>query len=98
MTCCLTMLTKPIKALFVDERGNLWVGTKNDGILCIRDFHAQRAFGRENTRNFIAENTALRKNSVYAFAASPARCAVDRGYGGVCYYSYGDGRILPWRL
>lgn len=51
-------LTKPIKALFVDERGNLWVGTKNDGILCIRDFHAQRAFGRENTRNFIAENTA----------------------------------------
>lgn len=40
-------LTKPIKALFVDERGNLWVGTKNDGILCIRDFHAQRAFGRK---------------------------------------------------
>lgn len=33
-------LTKPIKALFVDERGNLWVGTKNDGILCIRDLHA----------------------------------------------------------
>lgn len=86
-------LTKPIKALFVDERGNLWVGTKNDGILCIRDFHAQRAFGRENTRNFIAENTALRKNSVYAFAASRRGVLWIGGDGGVCYYSYGDGRI-----
>lgn len=91
-------LTKPIKALFVDERGNLWVGTKNDGILCIRDFHAQRAFGRENTRNFIAENTALRKNSVYAFAASRRGVLWIGGDGGVCYYSYATDASHAWRL
>lgn len=86
-------LTKPIKALFVDEPGNLWIGTKNDGILCIRDFYAQRSFGRENTRNYTVENTSLRKNSVYAFAASRRDVLWIGGDGGVSYYSYRDGRI-----
>lgn len=86
-------LTKPIKALFIDRPGNLWIGTKNDGILCIRDFYAQRSFVRENTRNYTAGNTSLRKNSVYAFAGSRRNVLWIAGDGGVSYYSYRDGRI-----
>lgn len=86
-------LTKPIKALFIDEPGNLWIGTKNDGILCIRDFYAQRSFDRENTRNYTVGNTSLRKNSVYAFSPSRRNVLWIGGDGGVSYYSYRDGRI-----
>ena len=38
------LLTKPIKALHVDSEGDLWIGTKNDGILRIRDFYSRRTF------------------------------------------------------
>lgn len=91
-------LTKPIKALFVDERGNLWVGTKNDGILCIRDFHAQRAFGRENTRNFIAENTApcVRIQSM-PLPRAGAVCCGSGATAGCAIIPMATDASMPWR-
>lgn len=86
-------LTKPIKALHVDPHGDLWIGTKNDGILRIRDFYSQRAFTRENTDSYTAEDSPLGRNSVYTFAGSRRRVLWIGGDGGVCYYSYRDRRI-----
>ena len=91
-------LTKPIKALFVDRKGDLWIGTKNDGILRIRDFYACREFTRQNTDSYTVANAPLRHNSVYAFAPGRKHDVLwIGGDGGVGYYSYRDRRlrILP---
>lgn len=86
-------LTKPIKALHVDSRGDLWIGTKNDGILRIRDFYSLRTFTRDNTDSYTAADSPLGKNSVYTFAPSRRRVLWIGGDGGICYYSYRDRRI-----
>lgn len=86
-------LTKPIKALHVDRKGDLWIGTKNDGVLRIRDFYARRTFTRENTDSYTVANSPMRRNSVYTFAASRRNVLWIGGDGGVSYYSYRDGRI-----
>lgn len=82
------LLTKPIKALHVDPEGDLWIGTKNDGILRIRDFYSRRTFTRENTDSYTAADSPLGKNSVYTFAGSRRNVLWIGGDGGVCYYSY----------
>lgn len=89
-------LTKPIKALFVDRAGDLWIGTKNDGILRIRDFYACREYTQRNTESFTTDNTPLRRNSVYAFAPGRKYDVLwIGGDGGVGYYSYRDRRFHP---
>ena len=88
------LLTKPIKALHVDPDGDLWIGTKNDGILRIRDFYSRRTFTRENTDSYTAADSPLGKNSVYTFAGSRRNVLWIGGDGGVCYYSYRHRRIF----
>lgn len=88
------LLTKPIKALHVDPEGDLWIGTKNDGILRIRDFYSRRTFTRENTDSYTAADSPLGKNSVYTFAGSRRNVLWIGGDGGVCYYSYRHRRIF----
>lgn len=87
-------LTKPIKALHVDPKGDLWIGTKNDGVLRIRDFYSRRTFTRENTDSFTAADSPLGRNSVYTFAGSRRNVLWIGGDGGVCYYSYRYRRIF----
>lgn len=88
-------LSKPIKALYVDGDDDLWIGTKNDGILRIRDFYHCTAFIRENTDSYTTRNSGLRHNAVFAFARSNRRLLWIGGDGGICYYSYATGRIVP---
>ena len=91
-------LTKPIKALFIDREGDLWIGTKNDGILRIRDFYTCREFTRQNTDSYTVDNAPLRRNSVYTFAPGRKHDVLwIGGDGGVGYYSYREKRlrILP---
>lgn len=88
-------LSKPIKALHIDDRNDLWIGTKNDGILRIRDFYNCDTYTRENTRSYTTVNSALRHDAVYAFARSRRNVLWIGTDDGVCYYSYATGRIVP---
>ena len=88
-------LSKPIKALHIDDGGDLWIGTKNDGILRIRDFYDCDAYTRENTLSYTTANSALRHDAVYAFAPSRRRVLWIATDGGINYYSYASGRIVP---
>lgn len=88
-------LSKPIKALYVDERNDLWIGTKNDGILRIRDFYRCTAYTRQNTVSYTTANSALRHDAVYAFARSRRPLLWIATDDGICYWSYPARRIVP---
>lgn len=88
-------LSKPIKALHIDDGDDLWIGTKNDGILRIRDFYDCETYTRKNTLSYTTANSALRHNAVYAFARSSRNVLWIATDGGISYYSYAAGRIVP---
>ena len=88
-------LSKPVKALYVDDRDDLWIGTKNDGILRIRDFYDCETYTRENTSSYTTANSELQHNAVYAFARSRRNVLWIATDGGISYYSYAAGRIIP---
>lgn len=88
-------LSKPIKALHIDDGDDLWIGTKNDGILRIRDFYDCETYTRKNTLSYTTANSALQHNAVYAFARSRRNLLWIATDGGVSYYSYATGRIVP---
>lgn len=87
-------LSKPIRALFVDKEGALWIGTKGEGILRVDDFYNCKNFDKNNTELITAQNSALLDNSVYTFAASNRNIIWIGSDGhGLNYYSYRDRRI-----
>ena len=90
------LLTKPIKALHVDPEGDLWIGTKNDGILRIRDFYSRRTFTRENARQLYGRRFAAGEKFGLYVCRKPPQCSPlwIGGDGGVCYYSYRHRRIF----
>lgn len=87
-------LSKPARALVVDDEGALWIGTKGEGILRIRDFYRQKEFNLQNTRQITTANSALLDNSVYAFAHSHRDVLwIGSDGDGLNYYSYRDHTI-----
>lgn len=87
-------LSKPVRALHVDRLGALWIGTKGEGILRIRDFHAAKQFDLGNTERYTAANSALLDNSVYAFAGSSRNLLwIGTDGDGLNYYSFRDRTV-----
>lgn len=87
-------LSKPVRALHVDRDGTLWLGTKGEGIVRLRDFYRRQEYDRTCSDQLTADNSALLNNSVYAFAESARGLLWIGGDGqGLNYYSYADRRI-----
>lgn len=87
-------LSKPARALIVDDEGALWIGTKGEGILRIENFYRQNSFNRQNTRQITTANSQLLDNSVYAFAHSHRDVLwIGSDGDGLNYYSYRDRTI-----
>jgi signal transduction histidine kinase/ligand-binding sensor domain-containing protein/DNA-binding response OmpR family regulator len=87
-------IQKPVRALLLDRCQTLWIGTKDDGILTIRDFRADGDFGAKETEHYTTANSALTNNTVYAFAVSRRNLLWIGGDGpGLNYYSYRDKTI-----
>lgn len=87
-------LSKPTRALMLDDEGSLWIGTKGEGILRIRDFYQQKEFDSRNTVQITTANSSLLDNSVYAFARSHRDLLwIGSDGDGLNYYSYRDRSI-----
>ena len=91
-------IQKPVRALFLDHKNNLWVGTKDDGILLISDFSVDDNILSKKIDHITTQNTPLTNNSVYAFTGSRRNILWIGGDGpGLNYYSYKEKRIKQVR-
>lgn len=78
---------QPVRALYKDEDGNLWVGTKGSGLLEVTPSGANRLF--------TASDSPLRDNAVFSFCRSVLGGFWIGSEGGLNFYDRNSGRILP---
>lgn len=87
-------IQKPIRALFLDKMQNLWIGTKDDGILLISNYHIEDNMTSKEGRHITTFNSSLNNNSIYAFEKSRRNVLWIGGDGpGLNYYSYKEKRM-----
>ncbi|MCL1933110.1 MAG: response regulator [Candidatus Azobacteroides sp.] len=87
-------IQKPVRALFLDKDRNLWIGTKDDGILMIEDYDNGYELKTKKIHSITTSNSALINNSVYAFGKSVRNLLWIGGDGpGLNYYSFRDKKV-----
>lgn len=88
-------IQKPVRAIYWDQEQNLWIGTKDDGILFVRDYHVNDDINTKKIDHFTTSNSLLTNNSVYAFGQSRRNLLWIGGDGpGLNYYSYKQKAVM----
>lgn len=91
-------ISKPVRAVFKDRHGNLWAGTKGDGIIRYNNYSPSDSSPCSCTL-FTQSNSSLLDNSVYCFAPSSRNIFWIGGDGnGINYWSYAAGEIRRLEL
>lgn len=91
-------IEKPVRALLLDKEKTLWIGTKGDGIVKIKDYNSKQATSKYSLEYNNTANTSLVDNSVYAFAKSNKNILWIGCETGLSYYSYKDQSIKKIEL
>lgn len=86
-------ISHPVRAIYYDSYSNLWLGTKGDGLLCVRDFSESNGRGIGSEVLYTMDNSPLSDNSVYAISKSDRPLIWIAGDRGIDYYSYTDKSI-----
>ena len=87
-------IRKPIRAIHIDNNKNLWIGTKDDGILLISKYDSETGINSQKTDYLTTFNSELINNSIYAFGKSRRNLLWIGGDGpGLNYYSYKEKKI-----
>ncbi len=87
-------ISHPVRAIFLDDRHNLWIGTKGDGLLKIPDFsQANPRTNIDKGHLYTSANSALLNNSVFAFSRSSRPILWMGTDEGLNYYSYTDNSL-----
>ncbi|WP_165043015.1 hybrid sensor histidine kinase/response regulator transcription factor [Dysgonomonas sp. ZJ709] len=84
---------QPIKALFLDDKNTLWIGSNGDGILKIYDYELNKNLIDCKMENINNANSALSGNSVYSFSKSKRNILWIGNENGLNYYSNHDKTI-----
>lgn len=86
---------RPIRAFYTDEENTLWIGTKGDGIIRIKDYDLfkNKKIPAENVQRFVG----MHENPVYSFVRSKYNTddlwiGTD---GNLSYYSYQENKVFP---
>lgn len=83
---------KPVRAIFADNDGTVWAGTKGDGLFGFHNFKPGAA--NDDVIRFTTANSQLNSNEIYALAPSSRRLFwIGTQAQGLSYYSYVDRRI-----
>ncbi|MDR0541696.1 MAG: response regulator [Dysgonamonadaceae bacterium] len=84
---------KPVRAIHTDAFGYLWLGTKDNGIIRIRDFE-NNDYSPKNVDHFTGKD-GLSNEAIFALAPSARHPVLWIGSDGpdINYYSYSDNKI-----
>jgi signal transduction histidine kinase/CheY-like chemotaxis protein/ligand-binding sensor domain-containing protein len=90
---------RPIRAIHTDHQGNLWLGTKDNGIIRIKNYATATDYTSGNVDHFTTKE-GLRNNAVFAFALSENKDVlwIASDGPGINYYSYHDQRIHDLKI
>lgn len=85
---------RPIRAIFTDHYGDLWLGTKGNGIIKIRDYKNATEYDWSNVKHISTQN-GLSDNAVFSFEMSKAFNLLWVGTSGpeLNYYSFADKKM-----
>lgn len=85
---------RPVRAIHTDQQNTLWLGTKDNGIIRIKDYDTAQEYSAANVTHFTIKD-GLTNNAVFAFAASKKHPILWIGSDGpeLNYYSYQDNKI-----
>ncbi|MCC8153143.1 MAG: hybrid sensor histidine kinase/response regulator, partial [Tannerellaceae bacterium] len=86
-------ISNPVRALLIDDFNDLWIGTKGDGIICIKEYNLNTGITRRKTEHLHTGNTSLLDNSVYAFSKSGRPLLWIGTEEGLNYYSFKNREI-----
>jgi len=85
---------RPIRAIYTDSNNDLWLGTKGNGIIKIKDYDKALEFNKTNVEHLTTENS-LSNDAVFAFEMSLRNNVLWIGSNGphLDYYSYSDKKM-----
>lgn len=85
---------RPVRAVFSLD-GDLWLGTKGDGIIRIRGYENSSEYNNQGNVEYLSVEDGLNHNSVLTFEMSRANNVLWIGTGGegVNYYDFEDNKI-----
>lgn len=86
-------IAKPVRSIFLDKENSLWLGTKGEGILRIKNYDLHKSTFNYPTQLLTSTNSQLLDNSVYAFAESSRPLFWIGNDEGINYYSYTEKSI-----
>lgn len=83
---------RPVRAVYVDKENNLWLGTKDNGLIKISDYISEKY--EEGIVHYTKEN-GLCQNEVFVLTNSPVHQVLWIGSNGpdLNYYSYKDRKL-----
>jgi signal transduction histidine kinase/CheY-like chemotaxis protein/ligand-binding sensor domain-containing protein len=89
---------RPVRAMYTDEENTLWIGTKGDGIMRVRNYDKTNnsPIPSANIQHFVIQG-GIYENPVYKFIRSKFnRNDLWIGTNGnVSYFSYKDNKLYP---
>lgn len=85
---------RPVRAIFSDHHNYLWLGTKGNGIIKIKDYELAQEYNWQNTEH-ISTQQGLAGNAVFVFEMSHRNNVLWIGSSGMKlnYYSFSDNKI-----
>jgi len=86
-------ISRPVRAIYLDQRDCLWLGTKGDGLLCVSDFKESNCKAHGDEKLYTTTNSKLSDNSIYALSRSNRPLLWIGTDNGINYYSYKDNTI-----
>lgn len=85
---------RPVRAICTDVQNNLWLGTKDNGVIRVHDYKFLEEYTNDDVSHYTTGN-GLANNNVFALLQSKYHDVLWIGSDGpgINYYSYADGKM-----
>lgn len=83
---------RPVRAVYVDHQNSLWLGTKDNGIIRIKNYSSGTDYNPDNVDHFTTQD-GLSNNAVFAFNRRNDVLWIASDGPNINYYSWQDRKI-----